>query len=991
VRATGTLGGNLCFAEPHSDPGTLLLALDARLETTGPDGLRTIGIEDFTVGPYETALRPGEILRSIVIARPSVHQLVGYRRVQQLEHRPMLGIAIRVDLDEKRRVIVGSRVALGAASPIPTRGETAERLLAGDVASAEERIGAVADALADVGDLIDDGDASAEYKRHLIRVHVARVVRGLLRAEDPPIASGARTRRSLAATVDEWEGYRRHTPKPGFTIVGHSVPRTDARVKVTGAAIFAADLELPRMAHARLVRSPVAHARILSIDVEAARATPGVIDVLIASDLLELTRHLFGHAVRDHPILAMDKVVHVGEPVVAVIAEDERIAGRAADLVEVVYDELIPVMTAETALAPGAPLIHEEPYERGHAPGHVNLEGRKAGTNQLTDDVVAWGDIDAAFAKATTIVEGEYYYPMAFAYPLESYAAIADFRGEEVTVYSNGQHTYTTRRDVADLFGLPLSRVRIVTPFIGGGFGSKSYAKVEPLAAVCSWKVRRPVKVELTVEETILTTRTLDARVWLRTGVDANGRLIARQARVLMNGGAFAQNSMLVSAKTATRLVGPYQWEAVDFRVRAAYTNTSPGSSYRGFGGVHATLPAEVQMDELAEKLGLDPVEFRLRNIVDRGAVFFPNKRPLNADVKASLRLVADALDWTRPEPPGLGKGVATTIMDTGAVPVGRSEVRVHGDGSVTVLTGAAELGQGSRTVLSQIAAEEFGLTMDQVRISQSDSAVTPYARTTGADRTTIMEGTTILLACREAKAQMREMAAEIWDVPVDEIEIEIEKAAARHGDQRLTWGDIIGRYFQAADMEVIGRGHIRPVGDWGLIPPSWENPLVGVRVGTDQETGDWWVNTFVNIADIGLAINPLLADGMDTGSLMQSLGIALREQLVYEGQQLTNGSVLGYRVPEFADLPDEIRTFVIENQDGIGPYGAKSHGDGSMSAVPAAVSNALHGAFGVRLHRAPFTPERVWRAVRDARDGGAASADGPTGIPSWWTATDQS
>jgi CO/xanthine dehydrogenase Mo-binding subunit len=191
--------------------------------------------------------------------------------------------------------------------------------------------------------------------------------------------------------------------------------------------------------------------------------------------------------------------------------------------------------------------------------------------------------------------------------------------------------------------------------------------------------------------------------------------------------------------------------------------------------------------------------------------------------------------------------------------------------------------------------------------------------------------------------------------------------------------------------MEVIGRGHIRPVGDWGLIPPSWENPLVGVRVGTDQETGDWWVNTFVNIADIGLAINPLLADGMDTGSLMQSLGIALREQLVYEGQQLTNGSVLSYRVPEFADLPDEMRTFVIENQDGIGPYGAKSHGDGSMSAVPAAISNALHGAFGVRLHRAPFTPERVWRAVRDARDGGSAPADEPTGIPSWWTATNQS
>ncbi|MDO8485752.1 MAG: molybdopterin-dependent oxidoreductase, partial [Candidatus Limnocylindrales bacterium] len=575
-----------------------------------------------------------------------------------------------------------------------------------------------------------------------------------------------------------------------------------------------------------------------------------------------------------------------------------------------------------------------------------------------------------------------------FAYALEPYAAIADFRGDEVTVWSNGQHTYTTRRDVADLFGLPLSHVRVVTPFVGGGFGSKSYAKVEPLAAVCSWRVRRPVKVELTVEESVLTTRTLDARVWLRTGVDADGRLVARQARVLMNGGAFAQNGMLVSAKTATRLVGPFKWEAVDFRVRAAYTNTSPGSSYRGFGGAHATLPAEIQMDELAERLGLDPVEFRLRNIVDRGAVFYPNKRPLHADVKASLRMVADALDWTQKEPPGWGKGVALTVMDSGAVPVGRSEIRVHGDNSVTVLTGSAELGQGSRTVLTQIAAEEFGLTMDRVRISQSDSGVTPYARTTGADRTTIMEGTTILLACREAKEQLREMAAELLELPTGEIEI--EKTGVRAAERSLTWGEIIGRYFQAPDMEVSGRGHIRPVGDWGLIPPSWENPLVGVRVGTDPETGDWWVGSFIDIADIGLAINPALADGMDTGSLMQSLGIALREQLVYEGQQLTNGSVLSYRVPEFGDLPDEIRTFVIENQDGMGPYGSKAHGDGSMSSVPAAISNALYSALGVRLRRAPFTPERVWRAMREAAAGGDSVASEPTGIPAWWTATDR-
>jgi CO/xanthine dehydrogenase Mo-binding subunit len=574
---------------------------------------------------------------------------------------------------------------------------------------------------------------------------------------------------------------------------------------------------------------------------------------------------------------------------------------------------------------------------------------------------------------------------MAYSYPLEPYAALADHRDGELTIWTNGQHAYTTRRDVADVFGLPLSRVRVITPFVGGGFGAKSYSKLEPLAAVCSWRVGRPVKVEISAEETALTTRGLDARVWLKTAVDAEGRLLARQARVLMNSGAYAQNSMLVSAKTATRLVGPYRWDAIDLRVRAAYTNTAPASSYRGFGGAHASMAAEVQLDEIAERIGLDPLEIRLRNLVDRGHVFFPGKRPLHADVKANLRLVADGLRWPEPEPPGSGKGLATIVMDSGAVPVGRSEIRVHGDGSVTVLTGAAELGQGSRTVLSMVAAEEFGLPLEKVRIQQSDSGVTPYARTTGADRTTIMEGTTILLACRDAKAQLREMAAEVLDVPLDAVET--GTTGVRSGEHGLTWSEIIGRYFRAPDMEVSGRGHIRPVGDWGLIPPSWENPTVGVRVAADRETGEWWVTSLFDVADIGLAIHPVLAEGMDVGSMMQSLGIALREELVYDGQQLANGSILAYRVPELADLPDEVHTYVIENQDGMGPYGAKAHGDGSMSVVAPAVSNALHAALGVRLRRAPFTPERVWRALQSGADG---LADGRPGIPEWWTSTER-
>ena len=304
----------------------------------------------------------------------------------------------------------------------------------------------------------------------------------------------------------------------------------------------------------------------------------------------------------------------------------------------------------------------------------------------------------------------------------------------------------------------------------------------------------------------------------------------------------------------------------------------------------------------------------------------------------------------------------------------------MHGDGSITVLSGSAELGQGSKTVLAQIAAEEFGLTLDRVRVSQSDTALTPFARTTGADRTTTMEGTTIILACRDAKEQLRAMAEDVWEAPPELIKMEPTGVRLEDGDKFMTWGETIGRYFRQADMEISGRGHIRPVGDWGLLPPFWELPLVGVEVETDAETGDWWLRELVTLGDIGLAINPAMAEGQDLGSAIMGLGVALREELVYEGQQLMNGSVMGYRVPGFEDLPGRVQSILVENQDGIGPYGAKGHGDGSLSSICAAVGNALHDALGIWLHAPPFTPERVWRALRERDEAATAAAVPPAG-----------
>jgi CO/xanthine dehydrogenase Mo-binding subunit len=760
----------------------------------------------------------------------------------------------------------------------------------------------------------------------------------------------------------------------GFRVVNHSLPRNDAVPKVTGSAIYTADIQVPNLAYAKVLRSPFAHARLVSIDASAALARPGVIAVVTGQDLAALPDQRYGHAVKDHPVLALDKVRFVGEPVAAVVAEDERTAQLALDDIQVEYEELAPVMTAEAALASGAPLVHEQRYDAGMSPGHVEIDGSARLSNICQESHVRWGNVDAAFARAATVVEADYVHPMTFAYPMEPYVAMADYTDDGLTIHSCAQHLFMVRHDVAAIFGLSLNRVRVIAPFIGGGYGAKSYTKIEPLAAVCSWKARRPVRLQLTVEESILTTRADDAHVHVRTAVDANGKLLARQATITMNTGAYAENSPLVCSKVAIRILGPYVYEAVDITSFAVYTTTCPASSYRGFGISQVGLAAEGQMDELATQLGQDPLQFRLANLADAGQRFYPKKRALTADVKGDLQKLANALGWGEPLAENRGRGLGILVTDAGAVPVGRSEVRILGDGSVTVLTGSTEMGQGSRTVLAQIAAEEFGTTLDRVRVMQSDTALVPFARSTGADRTTTLEGRTVLAACVDAKEQIQQMAADIWES--DPADVVLEPTGVLSEGRRMSWGEVIGKYFDLADMEVTGRGHIRQAGEFAELPPWWEPCLAGVEIEVDRLTGKITIEKLVTLADIGLAINPATSEGQDLGSATMGIGVALGEELVYDGQQLANGSLLEYRVPRFADVPADVSSLLVENRDGIGPYGAKGIGDGPTSVMCAAISNALYQATGVRLYEAPFTPERVWRALQARTNGGTLAAE---------------
>lgn len=751
--------------------------------------------------------------------------------------------------------------------------------------------------------------------------------------------------------------------------IGESIRRLDGFAKVTGAARYTVDLQVPGMAHAWLVRSPYPHARIRSIDRRDALEHPGVVAVVTADDLPDVDL-IYGHAVADHPLIALGKVRFAGEPVVGVVAEDRATAAEAAALVQVDYEPLPFVTEVGDALGEGAPIIHEVPgRQRPHRGFHEDIE--RGHPNVCSFSRQSWGDVEAAFADAHLVVEGEYRYPMCYAYAMEPYTAIASWSGRQLTVWTSAQHPYMVREDLAHCFRLPLSSVRVVVPYVGGGYGSKSYTKIEPLVAALALRAGRPVRLALSVEEAILTTRGDSAIVRLRTAFDRDGRILARAASILLNTGAYAENSPLVGRKAANRLGGPYRIPALDVTCTVVYTNTAPASSFRGFGAPQVTLAGESQLDEAAERLGLDPLEIRRRNVVRPGERVWRGARAFDADLAADLDLVAEELDWATPAPEGRGRAVALSASDAGSEPFATAVLRIHADGSVTVTCGSTEIGQGSETVLTQIAAAETGVDLDRVRLLQSDTSAVSYDRSTGASRTTTLMGLAVQAAARDARAQLCRWAEEA--LAPDGPTVVEDRGGVRIGDRFFDWGAVVRAWFGGAAGEVVGRGYVRRAGTTEELPPFWEIGCIGVEVDVDPDTGVVRVTRLVTIGDVGCAINPRLVESQDVGAAVMGLGMATREELIYQDGNLVNGNLFDYRVPRASDIP-EIRSVVVERGDGVGVYGAKGGGEGSLNPVAASIANAIYRATGVRLREAPFTPERVWRALREGRREGAAS-----------------
>lgn len=747
-------------------------------------------------------------------------------------------------------------------------------------------------------------------------------------------------------------------------VSGASVRRRDAYEKVTGTAKYCVDVAMPDMLHAAVVRSERAHARIVSVDISEAVKQPGVAAVITADDLEGLFPR-FGHIIADHPILAIEKVRYWGEPVALVVAGSKAEAVDALDHVRVTYDDLPSVIDATSALDPDAVVLHDESYQGGEASFKAlsgGGGGEKRHPNIAHEAVLEWGDVDAAFETAHLVVENTTDYPMLYAYAMEPYNAVAAYSNGELVVQSTAQHPYQVREDLARVFGLPLARVQVSSPYLGGGYGSKSYTKVEPLAAVASWVTGRPVKVVLNVEESIYTTRVDAAHVQVRSAFAADGQILAREFDITMNSGAYADNSPLVLGKAVNRCFGPYRVPALRVKGRSVYTNTSPASSYRGFGTPQGNLAGETNMDRAAEQLGLDPLQVRKVNLVDKGEELLPGKRPLDAEIAADMDMVVSALNegLTTIEASLVGTGFGCAASDAGAFPVSTASVRILCDGSVQVLSGATEMGQGSSTVLGQIVAQELGVPLDQISVIQADTARTPYERTTGASRTTTLTGLALVRACADARARIREMAAEAAGVALTDV-IDADAGVGFTYGESWTYSDVIEQWFGSRAGEVTGIGLVRKGDDTAQMPPFWEIGAVGVTVSIDPETGVVTVEHLATVGDVGFAINPLAVEGQDLGAATQGLGAALYEELIYDGPHPINPNVVDYRVPRATDMARRIDTMLAERRDGIGPYGAKGAGEGALNPIGGAVASAVARAVGRWPTQLPLTPERVW------------------------------
>ena len=746
-----------------------------------------------------------------------------------------------------------------------------------------------------------------------------------------------------------------------FSMIGKDVPRIDARAKATGSAIYTDDIKLPGMLYGLLLRSPVPHAKIVRIDTRKARALPGVKCVITGEDTPKIKYgnwRLFPDTQDEYP-LAVDKVRFIGDEVAAVAAVDMETAREALSLIQVEYEELPAVFDVDSAGREGAPVLHD------YCPGNVSVKRK-----------IQYGDVDKAFEEADYVREDTFtVHSVSHAY-LEPCSCLAQCDSEgKITLWSSTQVPYILQCLLASTLGMRENDIRVIKPTVGGGFGGKMELRAwEFCAAFMAKKTGKPVKFTLTREEEFLTGRRRHPmKLVSKVGFKKDGTLLAKDLKITLDGGAY--NAM---GPTATFLCGNfgamlYRYPNYRFQGRHTYTNKPPASAMRGFGAPQSLYASEIQMNMAAEALGIDAVDIRLKNAQVSGDTIPDVATISSCGFVESIREVAAMSDWKKKRKtlkPGEGIGIGCYSFISGGVfnwfntqyPFSAAEIRAFDDGTVHLLTMAADIGQGTETVLKQILAEELGLKMEDIRITAADTAMTPQADL-GAwgSRLTLMGGNAVIEAAKKIKEKVFGAVSARFNLNViHEMECREGRVHPKGNPKRsMSFGEAVAmvQKFNRGEPLVV-RGSYTPR-DKGLVTPAFGFGAQVAQVEVDRETGLVKVKKMWTAHDCGTVINPKGVEGQLDGSIQMGLGYALSEQFVMEGGKTLNTTFLDYKMPTALDMPPG-EVVHVDTYEPEGPMGAKECGEGLASPTAPAISDAVYHATGYRCMDLPITPEKI-------------------------------
>ncbi len=765
--------------------------------------------------------------------------------------------------------------------------------------------------------------------------------------------------------------------------IGRSVRASEANQRVNGLLPFAGNVEVPGMLHGKILRSPYAHALITRLDASRAEALPGVVAVLTGKDIVDgQIEPFYGPAIPDRPLVAIDRVRFNGEPVAAVIAEDLDTAEQALDLIEVDYEPLPAVVTPEEAIAEDAPELHADLHLRDHLsfPDLVLHPG--AGKNICNYFRLRKGDVETGMAEADEVFHDTFRTPAEQHASIEPHITVAQITSEGPTIWTTSAAPFTVRSQVAETLHIPASKVRVIVANVGGAYGGKTYPRHEPLVTAMSWKAGgQPVKVALTRPEEFYTITRHSSVVEITTGVKRDGTIVARQVRILWGAGAYADISPRLIKNGGYSSNGPYRVPNVSIDSYAVYTNTTPAGGYRGYGIPQVAWAYESQMDIIAERLGIDPLELRKRNLVVEGDAFSTGQVMDDLHLTEMLPLVAERIGWSdaqtdaaasvAPDAAGRkvrGKGLATIVKTTVTPSTSSAAIKLNADGSVNLETSSVEIGQGSRTVLAQIAADAIGLPYESVRVSYPDTAMTPWDQTTSSSRTTLMMGGAVEEAGLEIRRQLVNLAADVLEAAPQDLVVEDGSVSVVGVPTRsVTFADLL-RGSRSGNLlaHAVNRseGGLDPETGQGIATARFYQAVAGAEVEVDLDTGK------VDVLDLhvqtwgGRVIHPVLAELQSEGNVAFGVGQALYEEIVVDNGQIVNTNFGDYMIPSFIDWGDAWTVGLSQAPEGHGLI--HGLGESGCPAVPPAIGNALFHAAGIRVKELPLTPERVLKALRE-------------------------